>query len=85
MQVFSRSVGESVMIQDVQLRVEQITGSTITLSMEKLTGGQRTLVHAFKGQQLEICYNVIAMVISVNASQVMLGFEAPDEILVSLL
>lgn len=80
MLVIERMVGESIMVEDVQLRVEQIMGSTITFSMEKISGGQRTLVHGFKGQLINICYNVRATILSVNSQSTTLCFEASDEI-----
>lgn len=77
MLVVTRSVGESLLIEDVQLTVIQMQENTITFSMQKLTGGRETIVHLQRHQIVEVCYNVKFQLVRVAGSRARLGLEVP--------
>ena len=80
MLVLTRTIGESLLIEDVSLHVIQIQPSAITFSMQKLSGGRETIVHLQRHQIVEVCYNVKFQLIAVKGQSVRLGLESPKDV-----
>ncbi len=80
MLVLTRDVGESLLIDDVQLKLVYTDQSSIIFSMEKLTGGRETKVRVQRHQIVNVCYDVKFQLISVEGSTARLGLEHPESV-----
>ena len=80
MLVLTRDVGQSLLIEDVQLKLIYVDPSSMIFSMEKLTGGRETKVRLQRHQILNVCYDVKFQLISVEGSTARLGLEHPESV-----
>ncbi|WP_417847231.1 hypothetical protein [Thalassoglobus sp.] len=80
MLVLTRVVGQSMLIEDVQLRLEYADARSIIFSLEKLSGGRETKVRIQRHQIVDLCYNVKLQLISVEGQSARIGLEHPPSV-----
>ncbi len=80
MLVLTRNVGQSLLIEDVQLTLIYVDPGSMIFSMEKLTGGRETKVRLQRHQIVNVCYDVKFQLISVEGSTARLGLEHPESV-----
>ena len=80
MLVITRTVGQSLTIEDVRLDLIYADARSIIFSMQKLSGGRETKVQLHRHQIVDVCYNVKFQLISVEGQTARLGLEAPEEV-----
>lgn len=80
MLILTRDVGQSLLIEDVQLNLIYAEPRSIIFSMEKLTGGRETKVSMHRHQIVDVCYNVRFQLISVTGQTARLALEFPETV-----
>lgn len=80
MLVLTRGVGQSLLIEDVQLKLIYLDPNSMIFSMEKLKGGRETKVRLQRHQIVNVCYDVKFQLISVEGSTARLGLEHPESV-----
>ena len=78
MLVLSRAVGESVVIEDVNLCLVRTTSQYAEVSLTKLSGGKSVVVTLPLQKKVDICYDVEAVFVATNGEKARLGFEYPN-------
>ena len=78
--VLSREIGESVLIEDVDVRLIRMTPRYAEVSLAKLTGGAPVVVTLPLQKKVHICYDVQAVFVSTKGDMARLGFEYPADI-----
>ncbi|TWT58154.1 hypothetical protein KOR42_15250 [Thalassoglobus neptunius] len=82
MLVLSCDVGQSLLIEDVQLLLIYADPRSIIFSMQKLAGGRETKVSLQRHQIVNVCYNVSFQLMSVSGQSANLVLEHPEEVTV---
>lgn len=80
MLIMTLDVDQSLLIEDVQLRLTSANARTIMFSMAKLTGGRETNVVLQRHQIAVVCYNVRFQMISVEGQTARLVLEPPEDV-----
>lgn len=80
MLVLTRDIGQSLLIEDVQLRMIYADPNSMIFSMEKLAGGRETKVRLQRHQIVNVCYDVKFQLISVEGTTARLGLEHPESV-----
>lgn len=80
MQVLTLDVNESLLIEDVQLRLMSVAPRSIIFSMTKISGGRETNVVMHRHQIAVVCYNVRFQLLSVEDQTARLVLEPPGNI-----
>ncbi|MEW4488865.1 hypothetical protein AB1L42_12335 [Thalassoglobus sp. JC818] len=80
MLVLTCDVGQSLLIEDVQLVLIYADARSIIFSMRKLSGGRETKVSLQRHQIVNVCYNVSFQLMSVSGQSANLVLEHPEEV-----
>ncbi|MBT5018022.1 hypothetical protein OAF42_02575 [Planctomicrobium sp.] len=80
MLVMTLDVDQSLLIEDVQLRLTSADARQIIFTMTKLSGGRETNVVMQRHQIVVVCYNVRFQMISVEGQTARLVLEPPENI-----
>ena len=80
MLVLSRTVGTSVLIEDVTFTIVTIGNGVADASLRKRKGERPRVISLIQGETIEICYGVTVALIKISERSVRLGFEFPPGI-----
>jgi sRNA-binding carbon storage regulator CsrA len=80
MLLLSRTAGQAVVIEDVELTVVRIAPEYIELCLRKMTGGKATVLTVPHNRRVEICYDVQLVFVTTDGVKARIGFEAPENI-----
>lgn len=80
MLVITCDVGQSLVIEDVQLTLIYANSRSIIFSLEKLAGGRQTKVSVQRHQIVDVCYNVKFQLLSVSGQTAKLLLEPPENV-----
>ena len=84
MLIVNRDVGQSLLIEDVQLSLLYVDARSIVFAMTKLSGGRETKVQVPRHQIVDVCYDVKLQLLSVEGGTARLGLEHPETVLIQL-
>jgi len=82
MLVLHRTVGASVLIEDVVFTVDEINNVTVEVCLQKKTGGEPMRVSLPLQQPINICYDTQVVYIARVGERARIGFEAATGIVV---
>jgi sRNA-binding carbon storage regulator CsrA len=80
MLLLSRTAGQAVVIEDVELTVVRVAPEYIEICLRKLTGGKAAVLTVPHNRGVEICYDVQLVFVATDGVLARIGFEAAENI-----
>lgn len=82
MLVLSRRIGESLVIEDTEVRVHGFDDESAELHLRKITGGAVVVASIHRSELLDACYDCQLTLVAVRDDRIRVGIVSPEDVAV---